>query len=77
MRASVQWQFSLYFMGTVPAGITLPEDPTSEEAVALLWKWPGVLLELTQCVGVLRTATSVVCRGLSGLQRSVPQQPRH
>lgn len=51
-----QWKFSLYFMGTVPAGITLPEDPASEEAVALLWKWPGVLLELTQYAAMLRTS---------------------
>lgn len=42
-----QWKFSLYFMGTVPEGITLPEDRTSKEAIDLLWNWPGVLLELT------------------------------
>ena len=45
-----QWKFSLYFMGTVPEGITLPEDRTSKEAIDLLWNWPGVLLELTQYV---------------------------
>lgn len=50
LMGGTQWKFSLYFMGTVPEGITLPEDRTSKEAIDLLWNWPGVLLELTQYV---------------------------
>ena len=42
-----QWKFSLYFMGTFPAGTEMPNDPASEEA----WEWisslSSTLLELT------------------------------
>jgi lactoylglutathione lyase len=30
-----QWKFSLYFMGTFPAGTKMPTNPESEEA----WQW--------------------------------------
>ena len=48
-----QWKFSLYFMGTVPEGVTIPEDVASKEAQDQCFRWEGVLLELTQCVFTL------------------------
>lgn len=41
-----QWKFSLYFMITPPAGVTLPE-PGTLEAETYLWNMDYVCLELT------------------------------
>lgn len=41
-----QWNFSLFFMGTVPEGTQLPE-PGTPESEALLWTMDGTCLELT------------------------------
>jgi len=41
-----EWKFSLYFMITPPAGVTLPE-PGTKAAEDYLWSMDGVCLELT------------------------------
>jgi len=41
-----QWNFSLIFLAILPEGMTWP-DPKSEEALDALWKYEGVVLELT------------------------------
>lgn len=41
-----QWNFSLYFMGTVPEGTVLPE-PGTQEAEKYLWSTDATVLELT------------------------------
>mgnify|MGYP006902766630 CR=1 FL=1 len=56
-----QWKFSLYFMGTVPDGVTLPEDRSSKAAQDLCFRWKGVLLELTQCVSQWWSWSRAVC----------------
>ena len=41
------WKFSLYFLATLPAGVTIPGPPGSPEAHAWLWQTDLVTLELT------------------------------
>jgi len=42
-----KWDFSLYFMQSLPAGETYNLEPGSPEAHKYLWSTPGVTLELT------------------------------
>jgi len=45
-----QWKFSLYFLATLPNGVTAPKAGT-KESFEFLWSYPGVVLELTHNYG--------------------------
>jgi lactoylglutathione lyase len=46
-RHFTQWEFSLYFMASLPAGTVLPFAPDSDEAMAYLNQISYTVLELT------------------------------
>jgi len=57
-----QWNFSLYFLGSVPDGVALPE-PGTAESEEYLWTMDGTCLELTHNHGSEQDASFKVNNG--------------